>query len=111
MHQHSSQFVLDALRTVLQDRGRGQVRAVRAQERGQVEQGSECDVACQLDEVRPEALEVESECVGRCVDVQGLVRCLVPATSKGEVLDLVMLLCEHRRCSCILCERWHSKQC
>lgn len=79
MYKHTDQLVGDGLPPVLKGRGRGQVGAVRAQEGCQVEEGLEGHMACQLDEVWSEALEVEGEGVRGCVDVQGLVGCLIPA--------------------------------
>lgn len=76
MHKDPSQFVLE---TSTPSRGGGQVWAVRAEERGQVEARLEGNLACQFDEVWPEAFEVEGECIGGCVDVQGLVCCHLPA--------------------------------
>ena len=78
MYKHSNQLVGDALLPIREDRGRGQVGAVRAQKGRQVEAGLEGHVACKLDEVWSEALEVEGEGVGGCVDVQGFVGCLIP---------------------------------
>ena len=78
MYKDADQLVGDALPPIREGRGRRQVRAVRAQKGCQVEAGLEGHVACQLDEVWSEALEMDSKGVGGCVDVQGLVSCLVP---------------------------------
>ena len=69
MHQHCSQFVHDSSATAGLSCGRV-LRAVRAEIGAQVELDGEGNVACELDEVRPEALQMESEGVGGCVDVQ-----------------------------------------
>ena len=37
-------------------------------------------MACQLNEVWPETLEMEGKGIGSCVDVNRLVGCLIPAT-------------------------------
>lgn len=80
MDQDPDQLVGNTLLAIRKGRGRGQVRAVRAQERRYVKAGLKRHVACQLDEVWPEALEMEGKGIGSCVDVKGLVGCLIPAT-------------------------------
>ena len=60
---------------------KGRLVAIRAEERGQIQAQGKGNVACQLDKVRPEALEVDGESVGWRVNVQRLVRCLLPAKS------------------------------
>lgn len=87
MHKHTNQLVGDALPAIREGRGRGQVGAVRAQKGRQVEAGLEGHVACKLDEVWSEALEVKGEGVGGCVDVQGLVGCLI-TTSHNDTFNL-----------------------
>lgn len=77
--KHSSQLIPDALPPIGKGRGGGQIGAVGAEVGGQVKGGGEGDVACELDKVWPEALEVENQGVGGCVYVQRLVCCLVPA--------------------------------
>ena len=79
MNKHTSQLVPHALPPIGEGKGWGQVRAVRAEIGGQIEGGGKGNVACELDKVWPEALEMEDQGVGRCVDVQGLVCSLVPA--------------------------------
>ena len=79
MHKDPSQFILDASTPIGEGGGGGQVWAVRAEEGGQIEEGLEGNLACELDEVWPEALEVEGESVGGCVDVEGLMCCHLPA--------------------------------
>ena len=69
MHQHCSQPVHDSSATAGLGCGRV-LGAVRAEIGAQVKLDGEGNVACELDEVGPEALEVESEGVGGCVDVQ-----------------------------------------
>lgn len=77
--KHSGELIPHALPPIGKGGGGGQVGAVGAEVGGQVEGGWEGDVACELDKVWPEALEVEDQGVGGGVDVQRLVGCLVPA--------------------------------